>query len=89
MCKIPFPPPSKIVKAREAADPEYRSYQAMQTMVQCFGRGMRSKSDACENFIFDDHLEWFKPKFAHLAPSSFHAFFKKVAVLPQPPERLQ
>ena len=89
MCKIPFPPPSKIVKAREAADPEYRSYQAMQTMVQCFGRGMRSRSDSCESFIFDDHLEWFKPKFAHLAPSSFHAFFKKVAVLPQPPERLQ
>jgi len=88
MCKIPFQPPSKILKAREQDDPEYRSYQAMQKLVQTFGRGMRSREDSCENFIGDEHLDWFKPRFGHLAPKSFHGFFKRVEVLPQPPRRL-
>lgn len=88
LCKIPFEPPSVILRAREADDPEYRGYKAMQKMVQIFGRGMRSKTDRCENFIGDDHLSWFLPRYGHLAPRSFHNFFKTVNVLPQPPEKL-
>jgi len=89
MCKIPFPDGrSKIVKARQEDDKEYGAYHAMQQMVQSFGRGMRSKSDRCENFIGDMHLDWFIPKFGHLAPKSFYAFFRRVEILPQPPERL-
>jgi len=89
LCKIPFPPPSKILKARTEEDPEYPYYLAMLKMVQTFGRGMRSKSDLCENFIADDHVEWFLPKYGHLAPRSFHSFFRKATVLPQPPARLE
>ena len=88
LCKIPFEPPSVILRAREQADPEYRAYKAMQKMVQVFGRGMRSKQDSCENFICDDHVEWFIPRYGHLAPRSFHNFFRTVNVLPQPPEKL-
>lgn len=89
MCKIPFPDGrSKINKARELDDPEYGPYQAMQTLVQAFGRGMRSKEDQCESFIFDDHVSWFVPRYRHLAPSSFHRQFKRVETLPQPPKRL-
>lgn len=88
ICKIPFEPPSKIVKARERDDPEYRSYQAMQSLVQAFGRGVRSKEDQCENFIGDCHLDWFLPRYGHLAPRSFHNFFRRVDVVPQPPARL-
>lgn len=84
MCKIPFEPPSRIVKAREAADPEYRAYQAVQQLVQAFGRGMRSRTDWCESFIGDEHLEWFLPRYGHLAPRSFHGFYKRTTVLPQP-----
>ena len=86
MVKIPFEPPSKIVKAREADDPEYRSYKAMQALVQAFGRDMRSKRDWSERFIGDSHLEWFLPRYKHLAPRSFHGFFKPVNVVPQPPK---
>lgn len=86
MAKIPFDPPSKIVKAREADDKEYRGYRAMQKMVQAFGRSTRSKSDWSENFICDDHLSWFLPKFGHLAPKAFHNFFRKVDVVPPPPQ---
>jgi Rad3-related DNA helicase len=88
LCKIPFEPPSKIVKAREADDPEYRPYKSMQALVQTFGRGMRSKSDRCENFIGDDHMEWFRPRYAHLAPRSFHGFYRTVNTLPAAPEKL-
>lgn len=88
VCKIPFEPPSRIVKAREADDKDYRGYQAMQGLVQMFGRAMRSKTDRAENFILDRHLDWFLPRFRHLAPKSFHGFFKEIRYLPSPPERL-
>ncbi len=84
MCKIPFEPPSKIVKAREADDKEYRSYQAMQALVQSFGRGMREHSDWCENFIADEHMDWFYPRYRHLAPNSFNDFLVKVSKVPAP-----
>lgn len=89
VCKIPFPDGrSKILKARQEDDKEYGPYQAMNKLVQIFGRGMRSKADQCENFIVDSHLDWFLPRYGHLAPKSFHGFFKQVSVVPPPPTRL-
>lgn len=88
LTKIPFPPPSKILKARTDADKDYPHYLAMQSMVQAFGRGMRYAADQCENFICDDHVEWFLPKHGHLAPRSFRSFFRRVERLPQPPPPL-
>lgn len=87
--KVPFPPPSKILKARTASDPAYPYYLAMQKLVQMFGRGMRSRDDRCENFIVDDHFgEWFYPRWSHLAPKWFHGFVQRADVLPQPPPPL-
>jgi Rad3-related DNA helicase len=88
LAKIPFDPPSKILKAREADDPEYRAANAMRRMEQIFGRIMREKNDQGERFIGDKHLDWFLPRYRHLASKSFHRFFKPVNVLPQPPTRL-
>lgn len=89
VCKIPFPDSrSKIIKARQEDDKEYGPYQAINKLVQIFGRGMRSKADQCENFIGDMHLDWFLPRYGHLAPKSFHGFYRRVEVLPQPPARL-
>lgn len=89
VCKIPFPDSrSKIQKARQADDKEYGAYQAMNKLVQIFGRGMRSRQDRCENFIVDSHCDWFLPRYSHLAPKWFHNFFKKTHVLPAPPEKL-
>jgi len=89
VCKIPFPDGrSKIVQARQQDDPEYGPYIAMQKLVQMFGRIMRSKSDRGESFICDEHLSWFRPKYAHLAPNNFHAFLKEVNTVPPPPEKL-
>lgn len=89
VCKIPFQPgQSKIIKARQEADKEYGATRAMRNLVQAFGRGPRSKQDRCEGFIGDEHIDWFLPRFGHLAPKSFHRFFKRVSVLPQPPPKL-
>lgn len=85
--KVPFQPPSKIVKAREAEDRDYRNYQAMQKLVQMCGRPMRDQKDWCETFIPDDNLiDWFLPRNAHFAPRSFHGFFQSVRHVPAPPE---
>jgi len=86
--KIPFEPPSKIVRAREDDDSEYRGYKAMQSMVQAFGRGARFRGDRCENFIGDDNLKWFWPKFSHLAPEWFFKLFKRIAYVPEPLPKL-
>lgn len=89
VCKIPFPDGrSKIVKARQEDDKEYGAYQAMNKLVQIFGRGMRHHADRCENFIGDEHLEWFLPRYKHLAPKSFHGFYRRISTLPAPPPRL-
>lgn len=93
ICKVPFPDGrSKILKARQdptrGGDPEYGAYQAMQKLVQAVGRGMRQENDHCENFMGDNHIEWFRKKFSHLAPKNFHMVFKEVNILPAPPKAL-
>lgn len=86
--KIPFEPPSKIVKAREIDDPDYRGYKAMQSLIQMFGRGARYKGDRCENFIGDDNLRWFLPQSEHLAPNWFKNFFRPSRFVPDPLQKL-
>lgn len=89
ICKIPFPDGrSKITQARQEDDKEYGPYQAITKLVQIAGRPMRMKRDQCENFIGDDHLTWFLPRYGHLAPRSFHQTFRQETVLPQPPPKL-
>lgn len=87
--KIPFPDGrTKINKARSEDDKEFGPYQAMQSLVQMAGRISRAKDDVGETFIPDMHMDWFIPRYSHLAPRSFKQFFRRVEVLPQPPERL-
>lgn len=88
--KIPFlDGRSKIIQARQDQDDEYGGYHAMQSIVQMAGRLMRSEQDQSETFICDDHWgKWFYRKFAHLAPNSFHKFYREESVLPKPPRPL-
>lgn len=89
LCKVPFEPPSKILKAREDDDPEYRLYKAVQYMEQSFGRDMRSNTDWSEGFICDTHCEWVVPSAARLGmvTKSFQRRFKIAMTVP-PPLRL-
>lgn len=87
ICKIPFPPPSKILKARTADDREYPYYVAWNKLAQIVGRLMRDKKDRGESFICDMHMEWFI-KYSYLAPKTFKLFFKRVEYVPPPPPKL-
>lgn len=84
MIKIPFEPPSKILKAREADDPQYRGYRAIQTMDQAFGRGNRFPGDPCENAIPDDNMKWFWPQYWFLASKWFRKRLRFTPVVPPP-----
>jgi Rad3-related DNA helicase len=84
MAKIPFEPLTKIVKARQDADREYRGHQALQHIIQFFGRGVRSKGDWRVGAIFDRHLDWFWAQHKHLAPEWFHSFFQASYTIPAP-----
>lgn len=91
ICKIPFPPPSTILKARcdpqMGGDADHAYYLAWQKLVQICGRVMRTHHDQGETILCDDHIQWFM-RYRYLAPKSFGQFFKQVPVLPPPPERL-
>lgn len=89
VCKIPFPDGrAKIHKARQEDDKEYGAYQAANKLQQTFGRGMRSHVDQCENFICDDHMQWFVGRYKHLFSKSFHRFYRVVTTLPPPLPKL-
>lgn len=88
LCKIPWEPRSVVMSAREQEDPEYGAFRASNKMVQIFGRAMREKTDSCENFIPDNNLEWFLPRYGHLTPKSFRGFFKYIKTLPPPLPKL-
>lgn len=89
VAKIPFPDGrAKIHKARQEDDKEYGAHKAANKLEQAFGRGMRSKIDQCENFIGDDHMQWFVGRYSHLLSKSFHKFYRRIDTLPPPLPRL-
>lgn len=87
MCKVPFEPPSKVVKAREQRDKDYRGYKAIQYMQQAFGRDVRSRRDWSEGFIGDTHMDWFWGRYKNYASRAFQARFKEVKYAPAPPKK--
>jgi Rad3-related DNA helicase len=59
IAKLPFQDQSNpIAKTRIMLDPEYADYVTSQELIQMCGRGMRSASDRCENFITDANILW-------------------------------
>jgi Rad3-related DNA helicase len=90
ICKVPFlNNGTKIQREREANDPTYSAYMAMQQLVQSAGRGMRSEDDRCEAIIVDGHLSWFLYRNKSLAPAWFVNAVRKVWEIPNPPEKLR
>lgn len=75
IAKIPFiDGRDPVTKARSKQDKGYVNYVAALSLVQMTGRGMRSASDACETFIFDDHWSWFRNK------ATFASWFRQACV---------
>lgn len=94
LLKVPFiDSRSPVMKARSEADKEYIPYLVAQTLVQTCGRPMRAPDDRCENFLLDQHANWFlnKPEkggYRHLVPSWFVRQIRYPDGQPQPPSPL-
>jgi len=58
--KVPFPDTTDpLMAARCKEDKDYGMMIAAQKLMQMTGRGMRSETDWCTNFIIDDSISWF------------------------------
>lgn len=85
LSKVPFVPTvSPIMSARCAADRDYADYLAMVTVVQTYGRIMRSADDWGETFMIDDHWSWFRGKARKHAPSWFWQAARTAHAAPSP-----
>lgn len=85
IAKVPFPDfTTEVSKARDVSDPDWSRYEAMQTIVQTTGRGMRSEDDWCETICVDDNIAWFVRKFHTFAPKWWLDSFQSTMTLPAP-----
>jgi len=57
--RLPFAYPSKNVQARRAIDPRHYGWRACLTLVQSYGRGMRSSQDFCRTYVLDGRARRF------------------------------
>lgn len=81
LAKVPFADGrSPLIKARAHSDKTYLNHIAAITLIQQCGRGMRSKHDASETFIFDDHFQWFRR--AATFPRWFRDSWRTQSVVP-------
>lgn len=76
-----------IAAARKAADKTYLNRLAARELIQQVGRGTRSETDWCENFIIDDHIAWFwkAARRDKLFPQYFVDAFEQASAVPDPP----
>ncbi len=51
--KIPYPQLNEQVKYRKKLDPKWYYYQAVMSLMQAYGRGIRDKDDWCVMYIID------------------------------------
>lgn len=55
--KVPYPNlGSNAVKARQKLNPEWYSITTISTLIQTYGRSVRSESDYCDTFILDSNF---------------------------------
>lgn len=59
LIKIPYPFPSKRLKARAELDPRHMDWRTCLTLVQTYGRGMRSADDYCNTYVLDERFDKF------------------------------
>jgi Rad3-related DNA helicase len=85
VAKVPFPDRRpEVVRMREKEDPHYGPYLAIQSLVQATGRGRRSATDWCENFVIDNNFQWLYFLYRDHFPSWWRRLFKRPKTVPPP-----
>jgi Rad3-related DNA helicase len=54
--RVPYPVPGKCMKARMEKDGRFYGWRTSLTLVQTYGRGMRSKTDHCKTYVLDSRF---------------------------------
>jgi Rad3-related DNA helicase len=85
IAKVPFPDRRPlVVRMREKEDPHYGPYLAIQSLVQATGRGRRSATDWCENFVIDNNFQWLYFLYRDHFPTWWRRLFKRPRTVPPP-----
>jgi len=56
MVRVPYPVPGKCMKARMEKDGRFYGWRTSLTLVQTYGRGVRSKTDYCKTYVLDSRF---------------------------------
>ena len=56
--KIPYPQLNEQVKYRKSLDQSWYFYQAVMSLMQAYGRGIRDKDDYCDMYIIDSNFKY-------------------------------
>lgn len=72
LAKLPFiDTRPAITKARIKLDKRYQDHVALRTLIQMYGRGVRSTDDWCRNYLIDANWRWFYPRVRKMVPRWF------------------
>jgi len=55
--KVPYPQLNEQVKYRKSLDQSWYFYQAVMSLMQAYGRGIRDKDDYCDMYIIDSDFK--------------------------------
>lgn len=89
MVKAPYPDlRSKVMRRRMDVDRNYPAYIMAESLVQACGRGTRSRTDQCENFILDDVVANVINRQPDLFPAWWKKLYRNVDRVPEAPPPL-
>lgn len=87
--KAPYPDlRSKVMQRRMEVDRNYPAYVMAESLVQACGRGTRSRTDQCENFILDDAVSNIITRLPDLFPAWWKKLYRVTPRVPEPPPPL-
>jgi len=72
ICKIPYPYlGDKQISERKRLDPEWYMWKTCLTLVQAFGRSVRTRDDWARTYVMDKGFKWFVKQNRHRLPNWF------------------
>jgi ATP-dependent DNA helicase DinG len=71
LIRVPYPVPDKCMTARKEKDPRFYGWRTCLTLVQTYGRGMRSADDFCKTYMLDGRFSAFVSRDRDQLPNWF------------------
>lgn len=71
LVRVPYLVPTRCVEARKKLDPRFYGWRTALTLVQTYGRGMRSADDWCRTYVLDERFTDFVDREGDQLPGWF------------------